>query len=133
MIRLDAGALAAIREHGRETYPEECCGALLGTAGNGAVDKSAVPGDWVTVNRLPEKAANGAAVDQTQRDDDGFLMSPTEDFSTSTYAIVSEQADLDGQAPLRLEALRAWAVRDPVESSCVRASDLARPSRPTRP
>ncbi len=38
------------------------------TAANGAVDKSATPGDWVTVNRLPEKAANGAAVDQTQRD-----------------------------------------------------------------
>ncbi|SDL39466.1 FtsX-like permease family protein [Arthrobacter sp. ov407] len=37
------------------------------TAANGAVDKSATPGDWVTVNRLPEKAANGAAVDQTQR------------------------------------------------------------------
>ncbi|MGP4033832.1 ABC transporter permease [Pseudarthrobacter sp. 1C304] len=37
------------------------------TAGNGAVDKSAVPGDWVTVNRLPEKSAAGAAVDQTQR------------------------------------------------------------------
>ncbi|HEX9087198.1 MAG TPA: FtsX-like permease family protein, partial [Arthrobacter sp.] len=37
------------------------------TAGNGAVDKSAIPGDWVTVNRLPEKAANGAPVDQTQR------------------------------------------------------------------
>ena len=37
------------------------------TAGNGAVDKSAVPGDWVTVNRLPEKGANGAPVDQTQR------------------------------------------------------------------
>ncbi|MEV5053827.1 ABC transporter permease [Arthrobacter sp. LAR12-1-1.1] len=37
------------------------------TAANGAVDKSASPGDWVTVNRLPDKAANGAAVDQTQR------------------------------------------------------------------
>ncbi|HSN38523.1 MAG TPA: FtsX-like permease family protein, partial [Arthrobacter sp.] len=36
-------------------------------AANGAVDKTATPGDWVTVNRLPEKAANGAAVDQTQR------------------------------------------------------------------
>jgi hypothetical protein len=37
------------------------------TAANGAVDKSATPGDWVTVNRLPDKAANGAPVDQTQR------------------------------------------------------------------
>jgi len=35
------------------------------------------------------------AVDQTQRDDDGFLMSPTEDFATSTYAISSESADVD--------------------------------------
>jgi hypothetical protein len=35
------------------------------------------------------------AVDQTQRDDDGFLMSPSQDFATSTYAIVSENADLD--------------------------------------
>lgn len=38
------------------------------TAANGAVDKSAVPGEWVTINRLPEKSANGAPVDQTQRE-----------------------------------------------------------------
>jgi hypothetical protein len=35
------------------------------------------------------------AVDRTQRDDDGFLMSPNEDISTSSYAVVSESADLD--------------------------------------
>ena len=35
------------------------------------------------------------AIDQTQRDDDGFLMSPTEELSSPTYAIVSESADLD--------------------------------------
>jgi len=34
-------------------------------------------------------------VDQTQRDDDGFLMSPSEDFSTASYAIVSDSADVD--------------------------------------
>ena len=34
-------------------------------------------------------------VDQVQRDDDGFLMSPSEDFSTATYAIVSDSADVD--------------------------------------
>jgi hypothetical protein len=37
-------------------------------AANGAEEKTAVPGEWVTVNRLPEKGANGAPVDQTQRE-----------------------------------------------------------------
>jgi Domain of unknown function (DUF4389) len=44
------------------------------------------------------------AIDRTQRDDDGFLMSPTEDFSTSTYAIVSESADVDTEGA-------DWAVK----------------------
>src|SRR5215211_7277056 len=40
-------------------------------------------------------------VDRTQRDDDGFLMSPTEDFSTPTYAIASENADLEDEGAER--------------------------------
>jgi Domain of unknown function (DUF4389) len=44
-------------------------------------------------------------VDRIQRDDDGFLMSPTEDFSTATYAIASEKADVDFDGP-------DWATRD---------------------
>jgi hypothetical protein len=42
--------------------------------------------------------AGGCAVvvaDQALRDDDGFLMAPSEDFRTPTYAIVSDRADLD--------------------------------------
>jgi hypothetical protein len=34
-------------------------------------------------------------VDQVQRDEDGFLMSPSEDFSTARYAIVSDSVDVD--------------------------------------
>jgi hypothetical protein len=48
--------------------------------------------------------ASGCALvvlDQTQRDDDGYLMSPSEDFSSSTYAIVSESADLDADGAER--------------------------------
>jgi hypothetical protein len=44
-------------------------------------------------------------VDRVQRDDDGFLMSPTEDFETSTYAIVSESVDVDLEGP-------DWAAKD---------------------
>jgi hypothetical protein len=44
-------------------------------------------------------------LDRTQRDDDGFLMSPTEDFSTATYAIASENADVDLDGP-------DWATTD---------------------
>ncbi|OFW13042.1 MAG: hypothetical protein A3F70_17855 [Acidobacteria bacterium RIFCSPLOWO2_12_FULL_67_14] len=32
-LRLDGGVAAAIRRHGAETYPDECCGALIGRDG----------------------------------------------------------------------------------------------------
>jgi hypothetical protein len=46
-------------------------------------------------------------VDQTQRDDAGFLMSPTREFSSDTHAIVSETIDLriDGPDWIYTEAL----------------------------
>ena len=34
-------------------------------------------------------------IDRTQRDDDGFVMSPGQDLDSPTYAIVSESAELD--------------------------------------
>jgi len=34
MLRLKIAEYQAIREHGEETYPHECCGVLLGLAGD---------------------------------------------------------------------------------------------------
>ena len=79
MIRLGAGTLARIREHGRETYPEECCGALLGTAGNGAVQ----------VKRI-EKIEN-ASLEQRRR---RYVIAPLE------YARVERAADAEGLSVL---------------------------------
>ena len=71
------------------------------------------------------------AVDQTQRDDDGFLVSPSEDFSSPTYAIVSESAELDTEgAEWALDAflgtvrIRSESER-PVFVGIARAADVA--------
>ncbi len=47
----------------------------------------------------------GVVLDQTQRDADGFLMSPTESFTTAGYAVSSESADVDLDGP-------DWATED---------------------
>jgi proteasome lid subunit RPN8/RPN11 len=38
-LSLDAGIAEAIRAHGVETYPNECCGALYGPATSGSEEK----------------------------------------------------------------------------------------------
>jgi Domain of unknown function (DUF4389) len=53
-------------------------------------------------------------VDRTQRDDDGFLMSPTESFSTATYAIASENTDVNIDGP-------DWATKDLVGTLRIRS------------
>jgi hypothetical protein len=78
-------------------------------------------------------AGCGAVViDRTQRDDDGFVMSPTEDFTTATYAIASESADVDINGPdwattdlLGTVRIRSESER-PVFVGIAREADVAR-------
>jgi hypothetical protein len=100
-FRLDqGGAEATVAE--QEVAPAVPAAAPLtepeprrgGTAGRVALIVVGVVAGIVAFGLLVGGCAL-VAVDQTQRDDDGFLMSPDEDFRTSTYAVVSESADLD--------------------------------------
>lgn len=75
MIRFTAEAIAAIDRHGRRAYPEECCGALIGTSGKGAV----------RVTRI-EKIENSSLEERRRR----YVIAPLE------YARVERAADADG-------------------------------------
>jgi proteasome lid subunit RPN8/RPN11 len=44
-LRLPAAALEVIRGHGTETYPDECCGALLGPRQGELVEAFALPNE----------------------------------------------------------------------------------------
>jgi proteasome lid subunit RPN8/RPN11 len=78
VIRLDGETLAAIREHGRAAYPEECCGALIGTGGNA-----------VRVTRI-ERIENSSREERRRR----YVVAPLE------YARVERLADADGLSVL---------------------------------
>jgi proteasome lid subunit RPN8/RPN11 len=63
MIRVPSDVLEEIRAHGREAYPEECCGALLGSAAGAGAHVS-----------LAERARNGSAEMRERR----FQIEPRE-------------------------------------------------------
>jgi len=75
VITLDAGTVEAIREHGRQTYPEECCGAMLGSSSDGAA----------RVTRV-ERMENTREQERRRR----YTIDPLE------YVRVERQADSEG-------------------------------------
>ena len=92
-----AGAAATAPEQlppAAETTAAEPAPRPRGGAGRVAL---VVVGVIAALLSLPMLAGGTAlvVVDQVQRDDDGFLMSPSDGFSTATYAIVSDSADVD--------------------------------------
>lgn len=56
------------------------------------------------------------AVDQTQRDEDGYVMTPSERFSAPAYALVSESVDVAVDGPDELAATIVGSVRIRSES-----------------
>ena len=74
-MELPENLLEAIRNHGREAYPDECCGALLGQRQNGAVSVT-------RIERLP----NAREGDRRRR----YVIAPDD------YVRVEESADRDG-------------------------------------
>ena len=74
-MELSADLLDAIRDHGREAYPEECCGALLGQRQDGTV----------SIVRI-ERLANAREGDRRRR----YVIAPAD------YVRVEASADRDG-------------------------------------
>jgi hypothetical protein len=98
-FRLDQGGTepGAVEPGAAETQPVAEVTATAAEHGRGGRIVLLVLGSIAALFAFATLAGGCAlvAIDQTQRDDDGFLMSPSEDLSTSTYAIVSESAELE--------------------------------------
>jgi len=75
VITIDPRTLGEIREHGRQAYPEECCGVLLGSGRDGAA----------LVARI-ERMPNSRGEERGRR----YLIDPLE------YARIEQQADREG-------------------------------------
>lgn len=137
-LRLTDGVDAAIRAHGREAYPHECCGALIG---RGGVVTSTSPLPNVTdegprrrfrVSDQDYQAVQRAA-DQAGEDLVGFYHSHPDHpavpsqydldhaFPSFAYVIVSVMAGLDTD-------LRSWTLKDDRSAFDEQAVAVSRPS-----
>ena len=137
-LRLTDGVDAAIRAHGREAYPHECCGALLG---RGGVVTSTSPLPNVTdegprrrfrVSDQDYQAVQRAA-DAAGEDLVGFYHSHPDHpavpsqydldhaFPSFAYVIVSVMAGLDAD-------LRSWTLKDDRSAFDEQAVAVSQPS-----
>jgi len=121
-VTLGGGVLEAIAAHGRETYPNECCGALIGRGG-GASESFALPNTTeegprrrFLVRPADYRAAETRATD-TGRELLGFYHSHPD------HPAQPSQYDLDHAWPFfsyviisvcggDVRELRSWRLRD---------------------
>lgn len=138
-VTLGPGVRAAIEAHGRETYPHECCGALLGE------------GDRILATfPLPNVTTEGPRR-RFRIDDKDYLASERQASSRGLsllgfyhshpdHPAVPSQYDLDHAWPTfvypivsvvngRAEVLRAWALKD--DRSAFDERPLAEPDADT--
>ena len=103
-FRLDLGGASPARSRSTSHRPRRRPHPQRRERGRVLLDR---PWSFAALVAVAMPAAGTAAVviDQTQRDSAGLVTSPTEEFSTSTYAIVSETVDAAEDGP-------DWAVRD---------------------
>jgi proteasome lid subunit RPN8/RPN11 len=137
-LRLTDGVDAAIRAHGREAYPHECCGALIGRGGV-VTSTSPLPNvtdegprrrfrvsdqDYQTVQRAADAAGEDLVGFYHSHPDHPAVPSQYDldhAFPSFAYVIVSVMAGLDAD-------LRSWTLKDDRSAFDEQAVAVSQPS-----
>ena len=135
-VHLTRRGRRAIREHGRETYPNECCGALIGRDGVGVRVVRAAEHDGRRAAPTVSRAAVGLPRGRSARD--GTRAASCSGSITRIPIIRREpsQYDLDHAWPFfsyvivsvrsgEPRELRSWRLRDDRSSSTKKKSIVA--------
>jgi proteasome lid subunit RPN8/RPN11 len=86
-IKLRKALLEAIKEHGEETYPNECCGFLVGTMSESGNVLSALykaQNEWV--NTAPADDSRSAATSKPESTRNRYLITPEQWKKGDDYA-----------------------------------------------